>query len=145
MTLKTDMAGGKASYAKAADGDKPVFAYIASLPEPQRGIAERVDALAAGTVPGLKRGVKWGMAYYGVEGGWCFTSGGFVGHVKVMFIKGTDLEPVPPVQPVGMGKATRGIELASLEDLDLQQMTSWMQQAATMPFETAAQRRRKNS
>ena len=38
---------GKASAAKAAEGDEPVFAYIASLPQPQRGIAERVDGLAA--------------------------------------------------------------------------------------------------
>ena len=49
---------GKASPAKAAVGDKPVFAYIASLPQPQRGIAERVDALAAATLPGLERSVK---------------------------------------------------------------------------------------
>ena len=32
---------GKASAAKAAEGDEPVFAYIASLPQPQRSIAER--------------------------------------------------------------------------------------------------------
>jgi hypothetical protein len=32
---------GKASPAKAAEGDEPVFAYIASLPQPQRGVAER--------------------------------------------------------------------------------------------------------
>jgi hypothetical protein len=37
---------GKASAAKAAAGDAPVFAYIASLPQPQRAIAERIDALA---------------------------------------------------------------------------------------------------
>jgi hypothetical protein len=48
---------GKASNAKAADGDAPVFAYIASLPQPQRGIAERIDALAATTLPGLRRSV----------------------------------------------------------------------------------------
>lgn len=139
--LRVDMTGGKASYAKAAEGDAPVFAYIASLPEPQRSIAERIDGLAARTLPGLRRAVKWGMAYYGVAGGWCFTSGAFVGHVKVKFIKGTDLEPVPPVTPVAMGKATRGVEIASLDELDEAQLTSWMQQSATMPFETAAQRR----
>jgi len=90
--LKAAM-NGKASPAKAADGDAPVFAYIASLPQPQRGIAERIDALAAKTLPGLQRGVKWGMAYYGVDGGWCFAAGAFVGHVKLMFIRGTVLKP----------------------------------------------------
>lgn len=133
LELRAGMAG-KASDAKTADGDAPVFAYIASLPQPQRGIAEHVDALAARTLPGLRRGVKWGMAYYGVDGGWCFTSGAFIGHLKVMFIRGTDLEPEPPVTPTGMGKATRGVELESGDDIDEGQLASWMRQAAEMPF-----------
>ena len=125
---------GKASAAKAAEGDAPVFSYIASLPQPQRGVAERIDALAAKALPELQRAVKWGMAYYGVNGGWCFSSGAFIGHVKLMFISGTELTPEPPVTPVGMGKATRGVELASIADLDEEQVSLWMQQAATMPF-----------
>jgi hypothetical protein len=125
---------GKASAAKTAEGDEPVFAYIASLPQPQRGIAERIDALAAKQLPDLRRAVKWGMAYYGVGEGWCFSSGAFVGHVKLMFIRGTDLQPEPPLMPVGMGKSTRGVELASADDLDERQAASWMKQAATMPF-----------
>src|SRR5580692_11376239 len=91
---------GKASAGKAAEGDEPVFAYIASLPQPQRAIAERIDALAAKTLPNLQRSVKWGMAYYGVDGGWCFSSGAFVGHVKLMFIRGTEIKPEPPVTPI---------------------------------------------
>jgi len=125
---------GKASPVKAAEGDEPVFAYIASLPQPQRSIAERVDALAARTLPNLQRAVKWGMAYYGVGGGWCFASGAFVGHVKLMFIRGTEITPEPPVTPIGMGKATRGVELASVEDLDERQVASWMKQSAANPF-----------
>jgi len=54
---------GRASPAKAAVGDKPVYAYIGSLPQPQRSIAERVEALAARTLPGLQRSVIWGMAW----------------------------------------------------------------------------------
>ena len=125
---------GKASAAKAAEGDEPVLAYIATLPQPQRGIAERIDALAAKTLPGLQRAVKWGMAYYGVGGGWCFSSGAFLGHVKVMFIRGTELKPEPPVTPSGMGKATRGVEPASVGELDERQLASWMKQSAAMPF-----------
>ena len=131
---------GKASAAKAAEGDKPVFAYIASLPQPQRSIAERVDALAAKTLPNLQRAVKWGMAYYGVGGGWCFASGAFVGHVKLMFIRGTELKPEPPVTPIGMGKSTRGVELASLDDVDERQVASWMKQASANPFVSGKKR-----
>ena len=125
---------GKASAAKTATGDEPVFANIASLPHPQRGIAERIDALAAKNLPGIQRAVKWGMAYYGVSGGWCFASGAFAGHVKLMFIRGTEMKPEPPVTPIGMGKSTRGVELASVDDFDESQLASWMKQAATMPF-----------
>jgi hypothetical protein len=132
-TLPVSMLTGKASPAKPAVGDKPVFAYIASLPQPQRGIAERVDALAAKTLPGLQRSVKWGMSYYGVGDGWCFCCGGFANHVKLMFINGATLEPVPPVTPVAMGKATRGVELASVDELDERQVVAWMLQISAKP------------
>ena len=131
--LPQSMATGRASPAKAAVGDKPVFAYIASLPQPQRGIAENVDALAARTLPGLERSVKWGMSYYGVGDGWCFCCGGFAGHVKLMFVNGAALKPVPPVTPVGMGKSTRGVELESVDDLDERQIAAWMKQVAAVP------------
>ena len=124
---------GRASSAKAAVGDKPVFAYIASLPEPQRSIAERVDTLAAAALPGLRRSVKWGISWYGVGAGWCFACGGFAGHVKLVFGRGTDLTPVPPASPIGMGKSSRGVELASLDDFDEAQIASWMRQAAALP------------
>jgi len=62
--------------------------------------------------------------------------------VKLMFIRGTDLKPEPPVTPVAMGKATRGVELASVKDLDERQVAGWMKQAATMPFISAAKRPR---
>jgi hypothetical protein len=132
-TLPASMVTGKASSAKAAVGDRPVFAYIASLPQPQRGIAERVDALAARTLPGLQRSVKWGMSYYGVGDGWCFCCGGFADHVKLMFVNGAALTPVPPVTPVAMGKSTRGVELRSVDDLDERQVAAWMRQVAALP------------
>jgi hypothetical protein len=131
--LSESMLTGKASSAKAAIGDKPVFAYIASLPQPQRNIAESVDALAAKTLPGLQRSVKWGMSYYGVGDGWCFCCGGFAGHVKLMFVNGAALKPVPPVTPVAMGKSTRGVELRSVDDLDEHQIAAWMKQVAAVP------------
>ena len=106
------------SPAKAAVGDKPVFAYISSLLQPQRSIAEQVDALATRTLPGLERCVKSSMAWYGVGDGWCFWCGGFAGHVELTFGRGTALTPVPPVTPIGMGEQSRGADLESVDGLD---------------------------
>jgi hypothetical protein len=132
---------GRASPAKAEVGDKPVFAYIASRPQPQQGIAEAVDVLAAKTLPDLQRSVKWGMAYYGAGDGWCFSCGGFAGRVKLMFINGAALEPVPPVTPVGMGKSTRGVELESVDDIDERQIAAWMIQVTSVPVAVGKKRR----
>jgi hypothetical protein len=109
------------------------LAYIRSLPQPQRAIAERVDALAAKTLPGLQRSVKWGMAFHGVGDGWCFSCGGFAGHVKLTFGHGTALKPVPPVSPIEMGKSARGVDLESVDELDERQAASWMEQVTAIP------------
>ena len=47
--------------------------------------------------------------------GWCFSSGGFAGHVRLMSINGAALDSVPPVSPVGMGKSTRRVGLQSVD------------------------------
>jgi hypothetical protein len=133
LTTLPEAMTGRASPAKAALGDKAVFAYFSILPQPQRSIAEHVDALAARTLPDLQRAVKWGMAFYGVGDGWCFSCGGFAGHVKLTFGRGTSLTPVPPVTPIGMGKDSRGVDLVSVDDIDEDRLASWMQQAAAIP------------
>ena len=40
---------------------------------------------------------------------------------------------VPPVTPIGMGKTSRGVDLASIDDFDERQAASWMKQAAALP------------
>ncbi len=125
---------GKASPAKAAEGDKQYSPISRAFPSRRRASPNMSDALAAKALPNLKRAVKWGMAYYGVPDGWCFSSGAFVGHQKLMFIRGNELRPEPPVTPIGMGKATRGVELTAMDELDEDQVLSWMAQAAKKPF-----------
>lgn len=121
---------GKASAAAPAVGDAPVKAYIASLPTPQRAIARRFDALIAKTIPGIARCIKWGMSFYGTDTGWFVSCGGFADHVKITFLHGTKLSPVPPV---GTGKYTRGVDVERRKDLDEQQVASWILQASRFP------------
>jgi hypothetical protein len=44
-----------------------------------------------------------------------------------------------------MGKATRGVELASLNDLDEHLVAAWMTQAAATPFFGAAKRKKSSA
>jgi hypothetical protein len=70
---------------------------------------------------------------HGVGDGWCFSCGGFAERVKLTFGRGTSLTLVPPATPIGIGKISRGVELASVDDRDQGQVASWMQQAAALP------------
>lgn len=132
-SLPASMVSGKASPTRAATGDKAAFAYLQSLPPPPRGIALRVDAIASMPLPGLRRAVTWGLAYCGTGNGWCFCYGGFADHVKVRFVNGASLEPVPPVAPQAMGKLTRGVEMRASSDLDERQLADWMRQIVARP------------
>jgi hypothetical protein len=69
----------------------------------------------------------------GVGDGWCFACGGFAGHVKLAFGRGTSLTPVPPATPIGMGKTTRGVDIETVDDIDERQVASWMRQATALP------------
>lgn len=121
---------GKASAAPLATGDAPVRAYIATLPRQQRAIAQHFDSLIERTLPGVQRCIKWGMPFYGNDGGWFVSCGGFADHVKVTFLHGTNLKPVPPV---GTGKYTRGVDLVTEGDMDDAQLASWLKQVAKFP------------
>ena len=47
--------------------------------------------------------------------------------MKLMFIRGTEIKPEPLVTPIGMGKSTRGVELASVDDFDERQLGNLIQ------------------
>ena len=125
------LSGGNPQIAKA-DGDAPVQAYIAAMPGWKRGVGERLDALVARTVPGVRKAVKWNSPFYGVEGqGWFLSFHVFTRYVKVTFFRGTSLRPVPP--GASKGKDTRYIDIHEGDELDEAQMANWVKQAAALP------------
>jgi len=75
--------------------------------------------------------VKWNSPFYGVEGqGWFISFHVFARYVKVVFFRGTSLEPMPPVS--SKTENTRYVHIHE-DDLDEAQMTSWVKQAAALP------------
>jgi hypothetical protein len=122
------LSGGNPQIAKA-DGDAPVQAYIAAMPEWKREIGRRLDALIVRTVPHVRKAVRWNSPFYGIEGrGWFLAFHVYTRYVKVTFFKGTSLRPVPPG---GKDKDARWVDIHE-DDLDEAQMTAWVKQAAAI-------------
>ena len=124
------LSGGNPQIAKA-DGDAPVQAYIAAMPEWKHAIGKRLDALIVKAVPGVKKAVKWNSPFYGVEGQGFFVSFHvFARYVKVTFFYGQSLDPIPPGP--SKDKNTRYYDVYE-GALDEAQFTSWVKQAAAIP------------
>jgi hypothetical protein len=124
------LSGGNPQIAKA-DGDAPVQAFIAAMPEWKRNVGRRLDALIVRTVPKARKAVKWNSPFYGIEGqGWFLSFHVFTRYVKVTFFRGAALRPQPP----GPSKDPNTRYLDIFEDrFDERQFVAWVKQAATLP------------
>ena len=124
------LSGGNPQIAKA-DGDAPVQAYIAAMPGWKSDLGRRLDDLIVRNVPGVRKAVRWNSPFYGIEGqGWFASYHVFTRYVKVSFLNGASLRPVPP----GSGKDpdSRWIDIYEGE-LDEEQMAEWFRQSAALP------------
>jgi hypothetical protein len=123
------LAGGNPQIPKA-DGDSPVQAYIAAMPDWKRETGRRIDALIVRNVPHVRKAVKWNSPFYGIDDqGWFLSFHTFAKFVKVTFFRGTSLRPVPPG---GTAKDARWINVYE-DGLDEAQLTKWVTQAAAIP------------
>jgi len=126
------LAGGNPQIAKG-DGEAPVQAWLAALPGWKSDLGRRLDALITRVVPGVRKAVKWNSPFYGVEGrGWFLAIHALTRYMKVAFLRGTSLQPVPP-GGTPKSKETRWIDLHEGEPLDEVRFASWLEQAAAIP------------
>jgi hypothetical protein len=126
------LTGGNPQIAKA-DGDAPVRAYIAAMPDWKRAVGERLDKLIVEAVPKVQKAVRWNSPFYGVEGqGWFVTFHVFTRYVKVSFFKGTSLDPSPPGGTPKSGEC-RWLDIYENDEFDESQFLSWIKQAADIP------------
>lgn len=125
------LSGGNPQIAKG-EGDAPVRAYIAAMPEWKRDVGKRLDALIVRIVPNVRKAVKWNSPFYGSAPGtgWFLSFHVFAHYVKVTFFRGTSLQPLPP----GASKHPE-VRYADIRKggLDEAQMASWVKQAAALP------------
>lgn len=125
------LSGGNPQIPKG-DGDAPVQAYIAAMPEWKREAGRRLDALVERTVPNVRKAVRWNSPFYGVEGqGWFLSIHCFTKYIKVVFLRGTSLSPLPPVE--SKDPNTRYFHVHEGEPIDGELMASWIRQASELP------------
>jgi hypothetical protein len=125
------LSGGNPRVAKA-DGDAPVQAYLAAMPGWKRKVGRQLDALIVRSVPQVQKAVKWNSPFYGLEGqGWFLGLHVFTHYVKVAFLSGTSLRPMPP--GVSKNKGTRYLDIREGEEVDEAQLAEWLKQAAALP------------
>jgi hypothetical protein len=127
------LSGGNPQIAKA-DGDEPVQAYIAALPDWRADVGRRLDELVTRTVPEANKAVRWNSPVYGIAGqGWFVSFHTFTNYVKLTFFMGTSLDPEPPG---GTSNEGRWIDVheGDLDDPGFEaQLVAWLEQAAGTP------------
>lgn len=127
------LSGGNPQIAKGY-GDEPVQAYIAAMPGWKSDVGRKLDDIIVRTVPDVKKAVKWNTPFYGVESqGWFLGFHCLTKYVKVAFMRGAALEPLPP----GTSKQqdVRYLDIYEKDEIDEAQFASWVTQASLLPGE----------
>lgn len=124
------LSGGNPQIPKG-DGDAPVQAYINALSGWKHLACKRLDALIVRTVPRAKKAVRWNSPFYGIEGqGWFLGYHCFDKYIKLNFLRGTKLDPLPPV---GSKDPNTRYYHVTEDEFDEKALKKWIKQAASIP------------
>ena len=125
------LSGGNPQIAKA-DGDAPVQEYIAAMPDWKSDVGRRLDSLIVKNAPKVRKAVRWNSPFYGIDGrGWFLSYHCFAKYIKVTFLKGSSLDPLPPVE--SKHPDTRYFHIHEEDGFDEKLLTKWIRQAAKLP------------
>jgi len=125
------LSGGNPQIPKG-DGDGPVQAYIAAMPDWKRPIGQRLDALITVALPGVRKAVKWNQPWYGPDGQtWWISFRCYTRYVQLQFLAGTALDPMPP--EASKHEGMRYLDIHEGDGLDEAQLRAWFEQTGTLP------------
>ena len=125
------LSGGNPQIPKG-DGDGPVQAYIDAMPGWKSEVGRRLDALIVRSVPEVRKAVRWNTPFYGIEGrGWFLGLHCFTKYIKVSFLNGGSLQPLPPI--ASKQEDVRYLHINENDEFDARQFAEWVKQAAALP------------
>lgn len=127
------LSGGNPQIAKG-HGDEVVQAYINAMPGWKQEVGVWLDEVIMRTLPGVQKMVKWNTPFYGVDGETWFLGFHCLNkYVKVAFLKGAHLKPMPP--GTSKQKDPRYLDIYENALPDEEQFVNWVKQAAKLPGE----------
>ncbi len=125
------LSGGNPQIPKGT-GDERVQAYIAAMPGWKHDVGVQIDTLISGVVPNVQKQVKWNTPFYGVAGqGWFLGFHCLTKYIKVSFLNGASLDPLPPID--AKDPTTRYFHIFERDELDEAELTAWVEQASSLP------------
>ena len=125
------LSGGNPQVARG-DGDAPVAAYIAALPDWKQDVGARIDRAIMEAVPHAKKAVKWNSPFYGIEGhGWFLAMHAFAKYMKVTFFRGTSLDPPPPI--ASKVAEVRYLHIDESGEFDVECFKRWVKASSKLP------------
>jgi hypothetical protein len=127
------LSGGNPQIAKGY-GDEPVQAYIAAMPGWKQDVGRRLDEIIVRTIPEVQKAVKWNTPFYGLDGKtWFLGFHCITKYVKVAFMQGASLDPMPP--GTSKQKDVRYLDIYENDEIDEAQFADWVNQASLLPGE----------
>lgn len=125
------LSGGNPQVPKG-DGDEPVQTYLDAMPAWKGDIGRHLDLLVDEVIPYATRAVRWNSPFYGIEdNGWFLSLHCFARYVKLTWLNGGRLDPLPPEESKHAG--VRYLNIAEHDEIDDDQLREWMRQAAALP------------
>ena len=107
-------------------------AYIAAMPDWKREVGRYLDGLIERVVPDARKAVRWNSPFYGIEDrGWFLSFHCFTRYIKVTFLNGASLRPVPPVD--SRHEHVRYFHIHEDDEMDEDLLANWLRQAAALP------------
>ena len=125
------LSGGNPQIPKG-DGNEPVEAYLDAMPGWKRKVGRSLDELIVRTLPEVHKAVRWNSPYYGIEdNGWFLSFHCFTRHVRLTWLNGTSLDPIPPGE--SKHAHVRYLDIHENDAVDEKLIASWIRQAAELP------------
>ena len=125
------LSGGNPQIPKG-DGPEPVQAYLEAMPGWKQDIGRQLHRIVVETVPDVRQAVRWNSPFYGIEdNGWFLSYHCFDRYVKVTFLNGSSLDPLPPVG--SKHPDVRYLHVSPDDPLDEARFADWVRQASELP------------